>query len=107
MQRMHHPFHEVLACLYLGAGHQAIAYNRYFRGETGSALNHLPTVAQTASQLGARRLILACNGRPRADIMRAAMHEFHDRLTAHGIEVHDFLLLGPGQSGSLLTDVRG
>jgi DNA repair protein RadC len=96
MQRMHHPFHEVLACLYLGTVHQAIAYNRYFRGEADSALDHLPTVVQTAKQLAASRLILAYNTRPRADVMRVTMHEFHGKLAEHGIQVHDFLLLVPG-----------
>lgn len=103
MKRMHHPFHEVLACLYLNAGNAAIAYNSYFRGERATALAHLPTVLQSATRLGAVRILLSHNPAWVADYRPPNMGLLAHQIQASGIELHDFLLLRGDTTLSLRT----
>ncbi len=93
MKRMHHPFHEVLACLYLNNEHAAIAYNSYFRGEKATALAHLPTVLRTARQFGAVRVLLAHNPNWDADSKLPVLALAYQQMQAAGVELHDFLLI--------------
>lgn len=101
MQSMHHPFHEVLACLYLNNGHAAIAYNSYFRGEMDTALAHLPTVLNTARQLDASGVLLAHNPVWYGDSELPDLGLIHQQIQAVGIALHDFLLIGGG--GNILS----
>lgn len=101
MQRMHHPFHEVLACLYLNAESSAVAYNSYFRGEKTSALEYLPTVLHTARQLGVMRVLLAHNPVWDADSGLPELSLLCWQLQEAGVELHDFLLIGSGNTLSL------
>lgn len=101
MKRMHHPFHEVLACLYLNDEHAAIAYNSYFRGEKASALAHLPTVLHSARQLGAVRVLLAHNPIWDADSRLPDLGLAYQQMQAAGVELHDFLLIGSGGTLSM------
>ncbi|MGH8455066.1 MAG: JAB domain-containing protein [Nevskiales bacterium] len=101
MKRMHHPFHEVLACLYLNAEHAAIAYNSYFRGEKTSALANLPTVQHSARQLGAARVLLAHNPIWDADSSLPDLSLVSRQMQAVGVELHDFLLISSGNTLSM------
>ena len=103
MERMHHPFHEVLACLYLNDEHDAIAYNRYFRGEKASALAHLPNIARTARQIAATRVVLAYNLRFDPESTLPDIRRVYGCMAEDGVEVFDFLLVNPGDTRSLLA----
>lgn len=105
MERMHHPFHEVLACLYLNTEHEAVAYNRYFRGERASALAHLPTIAQTARQIAAKQVILAYNLQFDPEATLPDIRRVYARMSDEGVNVFDFLLINPGKTRSLLAAV--
>lgn len=101
MRRMHHPFHEVLACLYLSDTHEAIAYNSHFRGEKSSALAHLPGIARTAQQLAAARVLLAHNPVWYPDSRLPDLGLASRQLRMAGVELHDFLLIRPDTTLSL------
>lgn len=104
MARMHHPFGEVLAALFMDTGHMALRYNTYFRGDRPSALSHLPGIANAARDLGAARVILAYNMIFDPDATLPDVRRMHARMLEAGVELHDFLLISPGQSPrSLLT----
>jgi hypothetical protein len=98
MTRMHHPFGEVLGVLFLDAGHKALGYNTYFRGDRPSALSHLPGVAPAARELGAVRLVLAWNMIFDPDATLPDVRRMHARMDETGVELHDFLLISPGQA---------
>ena len=93
MKRMHHPFHEVLACLYLNADNAAVAYNRFFRGERSTALAHIPTIVRSAGQLNVPRVVLAHNPICSTDTRLPDLSLVCRQLQATGIELFDFLLI--------------
>jgi DNA repair protein RadC len=106
MRRMHHPFHEVLAGLYLGADDQAVAYNGYFRGDRTSALAHLPVVVQTARQLGCPRLLLAHNPFLPDPAKAPDYAGIEHWLRAAGIELLDWLLIRGEETISLRSGAK-
>ncbi|MGH8455065.1 MAG: JAB domain-containing protein [Nevskiales bacterium] len=103
MTRMHHPFGEVLGVLFLDAQHKALAYHTCFRGDRPSALSHLPGIAQTAQQLGAVCVILAYNMIFDPSATLPDVRRMHARMAEAGVELHDFLLISPGHTRSLLA----
>ena len=106
MTRMHHPFGEVLGALFMDADHGAINYSTYFRGERPSALSHLPGIARTACELGAKSLVRAYNMIFDPDATLPDVRRMHARMDEVGVELHDFLLISPGNiTRSLLAPV--
>lgn len=103
MTRMHHPFGEVLGVLLLDAMHNALAYLTCFRGDRPSALSHLPSIGQTANQLGAKRVVLAYNMIFDPNATLPDVRRMHARMDEAGVELHDFLLINPGHTRSLLA----
>lgn len=105
MTQMHHPFGEVLGVLFLDAQHQALRYNTYFRGSRPSALSHLPGVVQTARQIHATRVLLAYNMLFDPNATLPDVRRLYARMEEAGVELHDFLLISPGHTRSLLAPV--
>jgi DNA repair protein RadC len=103
LTRMHHPFGEVLAALFLNGEGKALCYNTYFRGERPSALSHLPGITQTGRELGAARVLLAYNMIFDPEATLPDVRRMHARMQEAGLDLHDFLLIGPNQSRSLLA----
>jgi DNA repair protein RadC len=106
MRRMHHPFHEVLAGLYLDGDDQAVAYNGHFRGERTTALAHLPRVVQTARQLGCPRLFLAHNPFLPDPAKAPDYARIEHWLRAAGIELLDCLMIRGDEVISLRRDAN-
>ncbi len=106
MQRMHHPFHEVLACLYVNGDDQAVAYHSHFRGDKSSALAYVPDVARIARQLGCLRVLLAHNPFLPDPSRRPDYARLQDWLRVAGCEPLDLLLIQGGQAISLRNGVR-
>ena len=103
MTRMHHPFGEVLAALFLDAQHNALAYLTCFRGDRPSALSHLPGITQTAQQAGAVCVVLAYNMIFDPSATLPDVRRIHARMDEAGVALHDFLLINPGHTRSLLA----
>jgi DNA repair protein RadC len=103
MTRMHHPFGEVLGALLLDTQHKALAYLTCFRGERPSALSHLPGITQTAQQAGAACVVLAYNMIFDPNATLPDVRRIHARMDEAGVELHDFLLINPGHTRSLLA----
>jgi DNA repair protein RadC len=103
LTRMHHPFGEVLAALFLDGNGDALCYNTYFRGERPSALSHLPGITQTGREMGAARVLLAYNMIFDPEATLPDVRRMHARMHEAGLDLHDFLLIGPNQSRSLLA----
>lgn len=107
MTRMHHPFGEVLGALLLDAQHNAITYLTCFRGNRPSALSHLPGITQTAQQTGAACVVLAYNLIFDPNATLPDVRRMHARMEEAGVELHDFLLINPGHTRSLLAPTLG
>lgn len=103
LTRMHHPFGEVLAALFLDGKGDALCYNTYFRGERPSALSHLPGISQAGKEMGAVRVLLAYNMIFDPEATLPDVRRMHARMDEAGLELHDFLLISAGQSRSLLV----
>jgi DNA repair protein RadC len=104
MTRMHHPFGEVLGALFLDDDGKALSYHTCFRGDRPSALSHLPGLAKTAHELGAKRVILAYNMIFDPSATLPDVRRMHARMHEAGVELCDFLLISPGhETRSLLV----
>lgn len=103
MTKMHHPFGEVLGALLLDAQDNAITYLTCFRGERPSALSHLPGITQSAQDLGAARIVLAYNLIFDPSATLPDVRRIHARMQEVGAELHDFLLISPSDTRSLVA----